>query len=145
MTSVNQNDRQVGGRSAGRHVAGILLVAGGIGDDELALLGREKAISEIDGDLLFALGRKSVEQQREVEVFHRVGQLAGILTQRLDLIVEHQLGLEQQPAEQARLAVIDRTAGDEAQQALALVIVDYGVARYGGRVGKSAHVHVHQK
>jgi hypothetical protein len=33
-----------------------LLVAGRVGDDELALLGREEAVGDIYGDALFALG-----------------------------------------------------------------------------------------
>ena len=125
---VDQNEREVGGRSAGRHVARVLFVTGRVGDDEFALFGGEEAIGQIDGDLLLALGSQAVEQQREIEVLERVGQLPGILPKRVDLIVEHQPGVEQQTAEQARFAMIDRAAGDEAQQALRFVMIDDGVA-----------------
>jgi hypothetical protein len=63
---IDQQDRQIGGRGAGCHVAGILLVAGRVGDDEGALVGGEIAIGDIDGDALFALGLQTVEQQREI-------------------------------------------------------------------------------
>ena len=43
---------------------------------------------------------------------------AEVLRQRRELILEDQLGVVQQPADQRRLAVIDRAAGDEAQQIL---------------------------
>ena len=65
---VDQDDGDVGRRGAGHHVAGVLLVSGGVGHDELALLGREEAVRDVDGDALLALGGKTVEQQREVEV-----------------------------------------------------------------------------
>ena len=42
---------------AGRHVAGVLLVARRVGDDEGALLGREIAVGDVDGALLALGGR----------------------------------------------------------------------------------------
>ena len=69
LARIDQDDREVGGRSAGRHVAGVLFVARGVGDDELALVGGEEAVGDIDGDALFALGGKAVDQQREIDVF----------------------------------------------------------------------------
>ncbi len=39
LARVDQDDGEVGSRGAGDHVAGVLLVARGIGDDELALVG----------------------------------------------------------------------------------------------------------
>ena len=68
LARVDQDHGEVGGRGAGDHVAGVLLVARGVGDDELALLGREEAIGHIDGDALLALGGEAVDQQREVDV-----------------------------------------------------------------------------
>ncbi len=38
-----------------------------VGDDEGALVGREIAIGDIDGDALFALGGEAVDQQGEIE------------------------------------------------------------------------------
>ena len=57
----------VGGRGAGDHVARVLLVARRVGDDELALVGGEEAVGDVDGDALLALGRQAVDQQREVD------------------------------------------------------------------------------
>jgi hypothetical protein len=39
-----------------------------VGDDELAPLGLEVAVGDVDRDPLLALGLEAVEQQREVEV-----------------------------------------------------------------------------
>jgi hypothetical protein len=64
LARIDQHQREIDGRGAGRHVAGVLLVPRGVGDDERAPLGREKAIGEIDGDALLALIFKPVEQQR---------------------------------------------------------------------------------
>jgi hypothetical protein len=65
---IDQDHRQLGGRGAGDHVAGVLLVAGAIGDDELAPVGREEAVGDVDGDALLALGGQPVDQQRVVEL-----------------------------------------------------------------------------
>ena len=53
---VDQQDRDVGRRGAGRHVARVLLVAGRVGEDELAPRGREVAVGDVDRDALLALG-----------------------------------------------------------------------------------------
>ena len=71
VPGVDQDDRQVGGRGAGGHVARVLLVARRVGDDELALGRREVAIGHVDRDALFAFGLQAVGQQRRVEVAAR--------------------------------------------------------------------------
>ena len=67
LARVDQDHGEIGGRGAGHHVARILLVAGRVGDDELALLGSEEAIGDVDGDALLTLGGEPVDQQREVD------------------------------------------------------------------------------
>src|SRR3546814_20082489 len=67
LARVDQDDGEVGGRRSGDHVARVLLVPRGVGDDELALLGREKAISDVDGDPLLAFGGAAADEQREVD------------------------------------------------------------------------------
>ena len=61
-------ERQVGGRRAGDHVARVLDVPGGVGDDELALGRGEVAVGDVDGDALLALGPQAVGEQRQVGV-----------------------------------------------------------------------------
>jgi len=109
LAGVGQDDRRIGGRGAGGHVARVLLMAGGVGDDEAAPLGREIAIGYVDGDALFALGQQAVDQQGEVQRAVRIGQGG-------DLVVGHGADVMQQAADQRRLAVVHRAAGDEAQQ-----------------------------
>ena len=66
LAGVDQNDREFRGRGAGRHVAGILLMAWRVGDDEGAA-GRGKIpVGDVDGDALLALRRQPVDQQGEV-------------------------------------------------------------------------------
>ena len=64
LARVDQHHRQIGRRGAGDHVARVLLVAGGVGDDELALRGREVPVGDVDRDALLALGPQAVGQQR---------------------------------------------------------------------------------
>ena len=66
VAGVDQDDRQVGGRGAGDHVARVLHVAGRVGDDELAPRGREVAVGDVDRDALLALGAQAVGEQRQV-------------------------------------------------------------------------------
>ena len=67
-TCVNQDDGQVGGRTAGNHVSGILFVSRSIGDDEFTVVGREVTVSYVDGDTLFAFGLQTVQQEGIVDV-----------------------------------------------------------------------------
>ena len=64
---VDQDHGGVGGAGAGHHVAGVLLVARRVGDDELALRGREVAVGDVDRDALLALGLEAVGEQRQVD------------------------------------------------------------------------------
>ena len=56
FAGVDENDGDIGGGGAGGHVARVLLVARGVGDDEFSFGGGEVAIGDVDGDALFALG-----------------------------------------------------------------------------------------
>ena len=116
LAGVDQDHREVRGGRAGDHVAGVLLVAGGVGDDELALLGGEEAVGDVDGDALLALGGEPVDQQGEVEVAALGPEPLRVGLERRQLVLEDQLGLVEQPADQRALAVVDAAAGDEAQQ-----------------------------
>ena len=91
LARVDQDDREVGGRGAGDHVARVLLVARGVGDDELAPRGREVAVGDVDRDPLLALGAQAVGQQRQVQVAV-AAPLRG-LDDVLELVVEDRLGV----------------------------------------------------
>ena len=118
LARVDQQHGEIGGRGAGRHVAGVLLVAGRVGDDELALVGREIAIGDVDGDALLALGGEAVDEQREIEFLALRAVLLRVLFERFEQIVLREAGVVKHPADQRRFAVVDRTAGDESQQRL---------------------------
>ncbi len=121
LARVHQQDGQLRGRGAGGHVAGVLLVAGGVGDDELAFLGREIAVGDIDGDALLPLRLQAVHQQGQIQFFAGGAVLDRVAAHGGELIFVDQLGVVQQPADQRAFAVVDAAAGDEAQQILALV------------------------
>ena len=115
LARVDQQDRQIRIRGAGRHVAGILFMARRVGDDERTFRRREIAIGDVDRDALFALGLETIDQQREVDFGAGRAVLLGIALERGELIVENQFLLVEQTSDQRRLAVVDRTAGQEAQ------------------------------
>src|SRR5207237_9383946 len=117
---------------AGVQVAGILLMARGAGDDEVALGGREVAVSDIDGDALLALGGKSIDEKREIEIAALSADLLRVGFKRRELVFEQHLGFIEKPSDQGRFAVIDAAAGDEAQEILLLLgaQVDLDIAAF---------------
>jgi hypothetical protein len=68
LAGVHEDQREVGGRGARDHVAGVLLVARRVRDDELAPRGVEVAVGHVDRDPLLALGSQPVGEQGEVHI-----------------------------------------------------------------------------
>jgi hypothetical protein len=110
-------------------------VAGRVGDDVFPRVGREEPVRDVDRDSLLALGRETVEEEREVEVVALRADAARIDLEGGELVLEQQLRLPQQPADERALAVVDAAAGDEAQEALVLVRVEVGEDVLGDQVG----------
>jgi hypothetical protein len=102
-------------RVPGDHVAGVLDVAGRVGDDELSGRGGEVPVGDVDGDPLLALGPQAVGQQGQVGVL--VPPLAADPLDRLELVLEDGLGVVEQSTDQRALAVVDRTGGGECEGA----------------------------
>ncbi|MNE57918.1 hypothetical protein D3C80_1529110 [compost metagenome] len=100
-------------------------MAGGVGDDELALVGGEEAVGDIDGDALLALGGQAVHQQGEVQFAALGAELLRVDFELTELVLEQHLGFVQQAADQRALAVVDGAGGDEAQQALVGCLVSH--------------------
>ena len=121
LARVDQDHRELGGRRAGDHVARVLLVARRVGDDELAALGREEPVGDVDGDALLALGGEAVDEQREVELAALGADLLRVGLERGEVVLEHELRVVEQPPDERALAVVDAAAGDEAQHGLVLV------------------------
>ncbi len=126
LARIHQHDGEIGRRGAGRHVAGVLNMAGRIGDDEFALRRGEKPIGDVDGNALLALGLQPIDQKGEVDVLAGRAMLLGVALERCELVLEDQLGVVEQPADQCRLAIIDRAAGQKAQQRLLALLSEIG-------------------
>ncbi len=114
VAGVDEDQREVRGRRAGDHVARVLNVAGRVGDDELALRGREVAVGDVDGDALLAFGAQAVGEQREVHLF--LAPQARRVLERVERVLEDLLRVVEQPPDERALAVVDRTGRCEAQQ-----------------------------
>ena len=119
VARVDQHDGDVGVRGARRHVARVLLVAWAVDDDEAARRGIEVAPGDVDGDALLALGDEAVEQQAEIGM-RAAGRRVRRAIDRLALIVVEVGGVPQQAADQRRLAVVDRSARQQVQDAVEL-------------------------
>ena len=68
LAGIDQDHGKVRRARPGHHVAGVLFVPGAIGDDELAPLGGEEAIGDVDGNALFAFGRQAIDQQGKINL-----------------------------------------------------------------------------
>jgi hypothetical protein len=108
LARVEQDDRDVGGRGAGDHVARVLDVPGRVGELEAAPRRDERAVGDVDRDPLLALGAEAVGEEREVDV--AVAAALARLLDVLELVGEDLLRVVEQPADQRRLAVVDRAA-----------------------------------
>src|SRR5690606_6883113 len=134
---VDEDDGEVGGGGAGHHVARVLDVAGGVGDDELAPGGGEVAVGDVDGDALLALGAKAVGEEREVEVF--LAALFGDAFEVFEGVVEDGLGVVEEAADEGGLAIVHGAGGGEAQEVHGEVV--FVSVRVGGS-GAGGHYKV---
>jgi hypothetical protein len=71
-------------------------------------------VRHVDGDALLALGAQAVGEQREVGL--AVAVAAAGLHDRLQLVLEHGLGVVEQAADERALAVVDGAGGGDAQR-----------------------------
>ena len=115
VPGVDEQDGDVGGRGAGRHVARVLLVAGRIGEDELAARGREVAVRDVDRDPLLALGAQAVGEEREVD--RPRGAVPRRRFDRAHLILVHRARVVQQPPDERALPVVHAPGRADPKQA----------------------------
>ena len=115
LARVDEDDRDVRGRGAGDHVARVLDVPGRVGELEAAARRHERAVGDVDRDPLLALGAEAVGEQGEVDV--AVAAALRRLLDVLELVGEDLLRVVEEPADQGRLAVVDRARRDEADEA----------------------------
>ena len=111
LARVDQDHRKVGGRRAGDHVACVLDVAGRVRELEPPPRRHERAVRDVDRDPLLALGAEAVGEQREVDVV--VAAPPRRVLDVLELVDEDLLRIEQEPADQRRLPVVDGARRDE--------------------------------
>jgi hypothetical protein len=115
LARVDQHDREVGVGRAGSHIAGILLVARCVGDDERAPVGGKVAIGDIDGDALLALGFEPVDEERVVDVVPGRAEFPRVAFESGELVVEDQFLFVKQSPDERGLAVVHRAGGGEPQ------------------------------
>src|SRR5690606_20234138 len=89
-----------------------------IGDDELALFGREVAVGHVNGNALLPLCLEAVGEQRQVDLRSLLS--SGALDRR-ELVLGNAMRVVQQATNQGGLAVIDLAHRDEAAQLFLLV------------------------
>ena len=124
---VDEDDGGIAGGGAGGHVAGVLLVAGGIGDDELALGRGKVAVGHVDGDALFALRLQPVDDEREIEFARAAAAGPALALDGRQLVLVNQLRIVQQASDERALAVVHGAARQKPQDLLVFVPGEIGV------------------
>ena len=123
----------------GDHVSCVLLVARRVGDDELSLRRGEVSIGDVDRDPLLPFSFEPVGQKGEIDLVTGVTDRGGVgLERRKGVFVDH-LRVVKQTTDERRLAVVDRPAGEKAEQVLALVFGEIGLDVGGDEFGLVRH------
>ena len=94
---------------AGEHVAGVALMAGCVGQDVTAGVGREEPVCHIDGDALLTLGTQPVGQRGQVGDALFVGD-------GLEVVERQAVGVMQEPPDKCALTVVDRSGGGDPEK-----------------------------
>jgi hypothetical protein len=93
----------------------------------------------IDRDALFALGGEAVDEEGEVDGVALRAVAPGVGFEGCELVFEDHLRIVEEAPDQGGLAVIDRAAGDEAEQGFLLVRLEIGADVFGDQVIVQAH------
>ena len=105
---VDQHERDVRGRRAGEHVAGVALVPRGVGEDERSPRGREEPVGDVDRDPLLALGAQTIGDRRKIQ--------RPPARDVVEVIGQQRPGVQEEPPDQCALAVVDRPGRRQPQQ-----------------------------
>ena len=108
------DEGEVGGGSAGRHVARVLHVARAVRDDELSVRRGRVPVRDVDGDALLALGAQPVRDEGEVDLAEAPAFRCRF--DRGDLVVEELAGVVEKSADERALAVVDRSDRGEPEE-----------------------------
>ena len=100
LTGIDEHDSKIGCRGTSRHVARILRMTGCISDNEFATWCRKEAIGDINGDALLPLSLQTVNQQCEIEIVIRGTELAAVVLQRCELVLEDQFRVIEQASDE---------------------------------------------
>src|SRR4051812_11077834 len=93
-----------------------------VGNDELALVGREISVRNVDRDALLPLVLEPIGKQREIDFLAGRPVARTVLLDGRKLILVDHLRFIEQPPDQRALAVIYAPASDKPEQLLALVL-----------------------
>ena len=113
---VHEEHSQIRVGGARHHVAGVLLVAGRVSDDEASTRGREVEVGDVDGDSLLPLRLEAVGQQGQVDLPSGVPGGGRVLAHGGQMVVVEEVRVVQEPPDERRLAVIHRAAREQAQE-----------------------------
>ena len=114
VSRVDQEHRDISGRSGGHHVPRVLLMARRVGDHQSTARRGHEPVGDIDRDALLALRCEAIGEQGEIEAAGGARNSRVPLECR-ELILVDLMRLVEQSPEQGALAVVDTPAGHEAQ------------------------------
>src|ERR1051325_8512523 len=114
LASIDENDGGIRRGRPGYHVAGVLLVARRIGNDEFAPGCGEIAVRNINGDALLAFSPQAVSQERKIN--RPIGAIDSALLNGEQLVFIDGLSVIEQAPDQGRFAVVHAPGCGKAQK-----------------------------
>ena len=115
VARIDQQNGDIRGGRAGRHISRVLLVSRRIGKDEFATGRRKVPIGHVDGDPLFAFGAQTIGEEREID--RAGGPVLRRFLDRMHLIFVHRLRVVEQPSDERALPIVDAARRADAEKA----------------------------
>ena len=87
LGSIDKNDGEISGAGASYHVACVLLMARGVGNNEFSFRSLEKTISNVNSDALFTFGSETIHEQSIVDFIPLCSVFFGVFFKGGDLVL----------------------------------------------------------
>jgi len=113
VCSVDEDNDEVGVRGAGDHVAGILDMTRGVGNDEFTPRRRKIFVGDVDGNALFPFGAQAIREEGQVDP--AVLFVAALPFECFQLVGQNAFAIVKEAADQGAFPVVDAACCDESE------------------------------
>ena len=127
VSSVDEDEGEVGGGCTGDHVPGVLDMSWGVCDDEFSFWCSEVAVGDVDGDSLFSFCSESVGEEGKVEFF---SSLVAEAFKVFELVLEDGFAVVEESSDEGAFSVINASGGGESEKFDVVVVFSIERQKY---------------